>query len=62
VSKYSLEGQLIEEFESLSAAARSIVNRKLNYSIITIGLCCKGRYEKAFGFKWQWIGSKVDPL
>jgi len=54
VAKYDLNDNLIEIYESVADAARS-VNREGNTSVICA--CCnnKPRRKSYMGYKWKWI-------
>ncbi|BCS82974.1 HNH endonuclease [Cotonvirus japonicus] len=47
--------KIINEFPSISQAAESIGIDKKGTS--NIGVCCKGKIKKAYGFKWKFVSS-----
>ena len=47
---YSLDGEFIQEFSSIKAAAQAI-NAKNDSGI---GLCCRGKYKYAMGYIWKY--------
>lgn len=49
VSQYDLQGNFIQQFESLSAAARS-----LNVASTHIAEVCKGKRKTAYGYIWKY--------
>ena len=49
VLQLSLDGEFIKEWES----SREI-HRQLGYCNSFIGKCCKGKYESAYGFRWEY--------
>lgn len=49
VNKYTLDGRFIKQYPSIHAAARSV-----NTSPGNITECCKGKRNKAKGFKWKY--------
>ena len=52
ILQYSLDGDLIGEFPSISE-----VSRQLNIPIGNmshISRCCKGKHKSAYGFKWEY--------
>lgn len=49
ILQYSLNGVFIKEYESLKAAAQAV-----NHAYTGISACCKGRLDKAFGYKWKY--------
>lgn len=52
VGKYSLDGDLLEVYESANDAARSLGNYKLTSNILNV---CKGKRKKANGFYWKFV-------
>ncbi len=54
VNQFSKEGNFIQTFESVSAAAR-----ELNCSISAISNCCLGRTKTARGFRWSFVESST---
>lgn len=50
VNQYDLQGNFIATHKSLAIAGRSI-NRSQN----RISECCNGQWEKAYGFKWEFV-------
>lgn len=55
VIQYSLEGTLLDTFDSMRDAARSLgsVSKQGN-----ISECCSGRRSKAYGYKWEYKEGK----
>ena len=51
VQKYSLDGNLIEEYPSVMDAARAVGNPKI--SRVGIKRCCQGRQKSAYGYIWK---------
>jgi hypothetical protein len=54
VTQYDLSGNKIKDWESLTAAARS-----LNFSGGTIGGCCRKELKTAGGFIWRFVGDEL---
>lgn len=50
VLQYSLNGEFLQEFPSIKAAAQAI-NAKNDSGI---GLCCRGKYKYAMGYIWRY--------
>ena len=51
VLKYSLDGELLEEFSSLTKACESMgLSRENN----CIKLCCEGKLSKSHGYIWKF--------
>lgn len=53
ISKFSLQGELIETYPSVYAATKSIVSKQSNIAQV-IKRVCKGQKESAYGYKWQY--------
>lgn len=51
VQKYSLDGNLIEEYHSVMDAARAVGNPKI--SRVGIKRCYQGRQKSAYGYIWK---------
>lgn len=51
VQKYSLDGNLIEEYPSVMDAARAVGNPKI--SRVGIKRCYQGRQKSAYGYIWK---------
>ena len=49
VLQFSKSGDFIREWESSME-----IYRQLGYCNSFIGKCCKGKYESAYGFKWEY--------
>lgn len=49
VLQYDLDGNLIAEFPSTME-----IERKLGFLNSNIGLCCRGKYKQAYGYKWRY--------
>lgn len=47
VAQYSLAGELIQKYDSISDALRAI-----GKTGIGIYFCCKGKYKQSYGYKW----------
>lgn len=50
VAKLDWNGNILEEFESITSA-----NKKYNYCITSISYCCKGKQNQAHGYKWMYL-------
>lgn len=55
IIQYDLNGNFIQEFNSLSD-----IKRKLNYNMTSISNCCKNRTKKSHGYIWKFK-SEVMP-
>lgn len=51
IEQFSLNGDFIREFVSISAAERYIGRKSANANI---SACCKGRLKKSYGFIWKY--------
>ena len=52
VAMYSLNGEHIKDFKSISEACRNVnVNPRYNH----IGNVCEGKRKTAYGYKWKYI-------
>ena len=51
VVMFSLQGELLKKFNSLSEAACYFGNKNYRTSI---GRCCNGKFKTYKGFKWKW--------
>jgi hypothetical protein len=51
VNQYSLNGEYIDTYPSISAANIALNKDK---DIGSIGLCCKDKMKTAWGFIWKW--------
>lgn len=49
VLQYSLDGTFIKEYDSLKSAALA-----MNHTYTGISACCRGKLDKAFGYKWKY--------
>ena len=49
ILQYDLEGNFIKEWESAKVAGQT-----LNISNNGIGLCCRGKLKKSYGFVWKY--------
>ncbi len=56
VLQFDLKGNLINKFESMMAAARSLQKNKAN----GIVGCCAGKRKTAYGYVWKYEGPKLD--
>lgn len=54
VEQYSLEGDFIKEFPSASE-----VQRILGFPQSNISATCRGKFKKAYGYKWKYKEDKV---
>lgn len=54
VNQYDLDGNLIATHESMSAAARELGKHESQ-----INLCCNGKRNTAYGFKWARVGEEI---
>ena len=52
ITKYDLEGNKLEVFESINSAARSMGKPNNN----SIGYCVRGQRSAALGFIWKYTG------
>lgn len=50
VAKLSEDGRVIEIFESIAEAGRSVNARSSN-----IGECCRGHKKTAYGYRWKYM-------
>lgn len=50
ILQFSTNGELIAEYDSLSAAGRAMNKKQTKY----IKECCEGRREQMYGFLWQY--------
>jgi group I intron endonuclease len=50
VRQYTLDNELIQEWESISEACR-----QLNLDTSRISLCCRGKAKTTGGFKWKYL-------
>lgn len=51
VLKYSLDGEFLEEYPTLTSACKSL---ELNRDNNCIQLCCEGKLSKSHGYKWKY--------
>lgn len=58
VCKYSLDGQLIEEFPSVMDAARTLGNP--NTTRVSIKRCYQGKQKSAYGYIWKLKNTQND--
>lgn len=49
INQYDLNDNLIKTWPSYAQ-----IKRELGYDRSFIGKCCRGRYKKAYGYKWQY--------
>lgn len=52
VAQYTLDGELINTFDSVTDAALSLGDKRKKSNI---SACCLNKYDKAYGYKWQFI-------
>lgn len=57
VAQYSLDGVLLNTFNSLREASESIDKDFKN-----ISSCCRGKSKSAYGYKWEYLGKSYKPL
>ena len=50
VNQYSLDGVFIKSFESIASAYKELCVKDGGH----ISHCCKGRYLRAYGYKWAY--------
>lgn len=55
VCQYDLNGEFVCSFETIYAAAAAM-GREKPYGIIA---ACEGRYLKAYGFQWRYLGEEA---
>lgn len=60
VDKYSLDGEFIETFDSLSSAYNSLDNITKNSSSGHICDCCNGRINSSNGYVWRYHGDDFN--
>lgn len=62
IKQYSLNGELIKEYESLQEATEEL--GLLKSAEANISACCKGRKHRAYGYIWRYSDSdlEVKPL
>ena len=51
VKQLTLDGKLIKEWNSFTE-----IYNTYGYSWGNIGSCCRGKYKKAYGYKWEYGG------
>lgn len=49
INQYDLNGNLIKRWVSMNE-----IKRQTSFSISYICNCCKGKYQKAYGFLWEY--------
>lgn len=54
--QYSLSGEFIKEWESLTS-----IKNELGFDISAISRCCKGKQKFAYGFLWKFASDITDP-
>lgn len=62
VRQYSLNGDFIQEFESLTAAANWLVSNgitKNKGAKSNISACCKGKNKTSYGYKWEYANNEI---
>jgi hypothetical protein len=52
VNKLSIAGELIDTFNSITDAAKSISEKA---RCGNISMCCKGKRPTAYGFRWEYV-------
>lgn len=60
VYQYTLDGNLVAQFESISAAAKAI--DKSNGGSAQISAVCKGKRQSAYGFIWKYATCTIGYL
>ena len=58
VLQLSLDGKIIAEYESMSAAGRAMNKKQTKY----IKECCEGKRKEMYGFLWKYKEDYVDKL
>ena len=58
VLQLSLDGKIIAEYESMSAAGRAMNKKQTKY----IKECCEGKRKEMYGFLWKYKDEYVDDL
>lgn len=58
VVQLSLEGEMVAEYESMSAAGRAMNKKQTKY----IKECCEGKRKEMYGFLWKYKEDYVDEL
>lgn len=58
ICKYTMNGELIKEYESISDAARDMNRNNITSVCSNIVQCAKGNKKQAFGFKWKYSYDK----
>lgn len=51
INQFNIDGELVNQWESIEQ-----IKRELGYSRGYITDCCKGRHNKAYGFRWEYAG------
>ncbi|MEX0416814.1 NUMOD4 domain-containing protein [Bacillus sp. C30] len=54
VAQYSLEGELVNVFDSVTDAYKHL-NKNIKNG--TIAACCKGESKTAYGYRWEYVNS-----
>ena len=57
VAMYSLNGELLYTFASLTEATLFLIKPKSSYTCIS--RCCNGERKTAFKYKWKWVSSNL---
>lgn len=50
INQYDLEGNFIQQYDSLTDAALAVNGSKGNISLVA-----RGRYKTAYGYKWEYV-------
>lgn len=58
ISQLTLSGEIIAEYESLSAAGRAMNKKQTKY----IKECCEGKRKQMYGFLWKYTNEIVDTM
>lgn len=58
VLQYSMCGELLNEFDSITSAAKYLKNENAR---VNIKRCCQGKQKSAYNFKWEYKnGNKIN--
>ncbi|MBR4319522.1 MAG: hypothetical protein IKP69_05665, partial [Oscillospiraceae bacterium] len=54
VNQYSLEGEYLNSYASITAATKSIKTSNSRSRVSNISACCSGKAKSAYGFIWRY--------
>ena len=54
VNQYSLEGEYLNSYASITVAAKSIKTSNSRSRVSNISACCSGKAKSAYGFIWRY--------